>query len=114
MEFYPVRWVFGFPELAWSLRQWARRRGSRAWVRVTGVVEGYELLLARQNGWFVILYSYLFNGTNYSGEHRKWLLFSFSSEEAQTGKVMKRFPRGAEITVRVDPEKPNRSVVDQQ
>jgi hypothetical protein len=32
----------------------------------------------------------------------------------QTGTVMKRFPRGAEITVRVDPEKPNRSVVDQQ
>jgi hypothetical protein len=74
--------------------------------------EGYELLLARQNGWFVILYSYEFNGTQYSGEFRKWLLFSFSSEEAETEKVMKRYPRGSAISLRVDPHNPNRSVAD--
>lgn len=112
MERYPVRWVFGFSELLWPLRQWARKRGSRAWVRVSGVVEDYELLLARGNGWFVILYSYAFKGTEYSGEFRKWLLFSFSSEDAQTGKMMKQFPRGAAIPLRIDPQKPSRSVVD--
>lgn len=68
--------------------------------------------MARQNGWFVVLYSYRFKGTDYSGEHRKWLLFSFSSENAQTGKVMEQYPRGAVIPLRVDPQKPSRSVVD--
>ena len=29
--------------------------------------------------------------------------FTFLSQEAQTGKVMNRFPRGAKIVVRVDP-----------
>ena len=112
MELYPVRSVFGFPELAWSLRQWARKRGSRAWVRVSGVVEGYELLLAGQNGWFVILYSYGFNGQEYSGEYRRWLLFSLSSREVQTEKVIRQFPRGKCIPLRVDPQQPSSSVVD--
>src|SRR5205823_378727 len=114
MELYPTRWVFGFPQFAWSLRQWARRQRSTAWVPVRGVVDDYELLLARQNGWFLILYSYEIDGTQYSGEYRKWLLFSFSSQEAQTEKVMKRFPRGAAIRLRVDPKNPARSIVDSQ
>jgi len=112
MELYPIRSVFGFPEMAWSLRQWARRQGARHWVPISGIVEGYELLLARQNGWFVILYSYEFNGSVYSGDYRKWLLFSFSSEEVQTGKLIRRFPRGASILIRVDPKNPNCSVAE--
>ncbi len=112
MELYPVRWVYGFPELMWSLRQWVRQHASRGWVRVSGVVEGYEFLMARENGWFVILYSYGLDGTEYSGEYRKWVLFSFSSEEAKAEKMMKQFPRGTAIPLRVDPQKPSRSILD--
>jgi hypothetical protein len=112
MELYPVRSTFGFPDLFWSVRQWAKKRRSGSWERVAGTVEGYELLLARENGWFVIFYSYTYGSTQYSGESRRWLLFSFSSQETQTGKVMKRFPRGATIAVRVDPQDPAQSVVE--
>jgi hypothetical protein len=92
------------------LRQWIRRRRSDGWVRVRATVEGYELLLARENGWFIVFYSYDFEGRRYSGELRQWLLFSFSSQEAQTDKVIQRFPRGAMVEVRVNPEDPNQSV----
>jgi hypothetical protein len=79
---------------------------------VLGTVEGYELLMARQNGWFVVFYSYEFNGGSFSGEWRKWLLFSFSSVESQTGKVTARLPIRARIGLRVDPNTPNRSIAE--
>ena len=76
-----------------------------------GTIEGYELLMARQNGWFVIFYSYGFDGAQYSGEWRKWLLFSLSSVESRTGTVRGRFPVGSKVNVRVDPKNPSRSIV---
>jgi hypothetical protein len=79
---------------------------------VIGTVEGYEFLMARQNGWFVVFYSYEFDGGSFSGERRTWLLFSFSSVETQTGKVTARLPVGTRIGLRVDPNNPNRSLAE--
>jgi hypothetical protein len=79
---------------------------------VIGTVEGYEFLMARQNGWFVVFYSYEFDGGSFSGEWRTWLLFSFSSVETQTGKVTARLPVGTRIGLRVDPNNPNRSLAE--
>ena len=112
MELFPVRNALGYGELFWSLRQWLTRRRSSQWPQVLGTVEGYELLMARQNGWVVVFYSYEFNGGSFSGEWRKWLLFSFSSVESQTGKVTARLPIRARIGLRVDPNTPNRSIAE--
>lgn len=72
----------------------------------------YELLLARQNSWFVVYYSYDSGGKQLSGQWRKWLLFWFSSQEEQIVKMVNRFPRGTAIAIRVDPENPNGSVAE--
>jgi hypothetical protein len=108
----PTRNALGYGELFWSLKQWFRRRRSRQWGLTLGTVEGYELLMASRNGWLVIFNSYQFEGKSFSGERRKWLLFSFSSVEAQTRKTTARFPIGAKVGVRVDPNNPNRSVAE--
>jgi len=75
-------------------------------------VEGYELLMASQNGWIVVFYSYQFEGRSFSGEWRKWHLSTFSSIESQTEKVKARFPIGAKVTVRIDPNNPTRSIAE--
>ena len=112
MEEFPVRNALGYGELLWSLRQWVARRRATQWPIVLGTVEGFELLMARQNGWFVIFYSYGFDGARYSGEERKWLLFSLSSVESRTSKVTARFPIGSKVNVRVDPKEPSRSIAE--
>jgi Protein of unknown function (DUF3592) len=112
MELFPVRNALGYGELFWSFRQWLTRRRSSHWPHVLGTVEGYELLMARDNGWFVVLYSYEFDGRSFSGEWRKWLLFSFSSVESQTGKVTARLPVGTRLGLRVDPHAPNQSIAE--
>jgi hypothetical protein len=68
--------------------------------------------MANRNGWLVVFYSYEFEGKSFSGEWRKWLLFGFSSVEAQTEKVTARFPIGAKVRLRVDPNNPNRSIAE--
>jgi len=73
-------------------------------------MEGYEFLSARQNGWFVVFYSYDFDGRCFSGEWRIWLTFGFSSIEEETAKVIARLPVGTRIDLRVDPKNPSRSV----
>ena len=108
----PIRNALGYGELFWSLRHWFNRRRSRQWGVTLGTVEGYELLMANRNGWLVVFYSYQFEGKSFSGEWRKWLLFSFSLVEAQTEKVTTRFPIGAKISVRVDPNSPSRSIAE--
>ena len=110
MESIPIRNALGYGELFWSLRQWLARRRSFHWAQALGTVEGYELLMASQNGWFVVFYSYEFDGREFSGEWRKWLLFSFSSIESETGKITSRLPVGARIELRVDPKAPSRSI----
>jgi hypothetical protein len=107
-----IRNALGYGELFWSIRHWFNRHRSRQWPLTLGTVEGYELLMANRNGWLVIFYSYQFEGRSYSGECRKWLLFSFSSVESQTGKVTARFPVGAKVTVRVNPNSPSRSITE--
>ena len=110
MEPFPVRNVLGYGELFWSFRQCMTRRRSSQWSQVLGTVEGYELLMASRNGWFVVFYSYELDGKRFSGEWRKWLLFSFSSVDSQTGKVTTRLPIGARVELRVDPNDPSRSI----
>jgi uncharacterized protein DUF3592 len=112
MESIPIRNALGYGELFWSLRQWLTRRRSSQWSQVLGTVEGYELLMASQNGWLVVFYSYELDGRRFSGEWRKWLLFSFSSVESQTGRVTARLPVGARIGLRVDPSDPSRSIAE--
>jgi hypothetical protein len=77
---------------------------------VVGIVEGYELLEARDNGWLVVFYSYSVAGTGHSGEFRKWLLFSRFSRDKQTGKVTDEYPRGAKVSIRFNPKEPSESV----
>jgi hypothetical protein len=108
----PIRNALGYGELFWSIRHWFNRHRSSQWALTLGTVEGYELLMARQNGWLVVFYSYQFEGKSFSGEWRKWLLFSFSSVESQTGKVTARFPIGSKVAVRVDRNSPSRSIAE--
>jgi hypothetical protein len=108
----PIRNAFGYAELFWSFRHWFNRLRSRQWPLALGTVEGYELLMASRNGWLVVFYSYQFEDSSFSGEWRKWLLFSFSSVESQTGKVVARFPVGAKVTVRVNPNCASRSIAE--
>ena len=110
MELYTVRSVFGYSEILWSLRQIVRRRCSGTWSPVRATVEGYEFLAAGQNGWLVIFYSYEFAGERYSGEVRTWLMVRYPGQEESVCDVIRRFPRGAQIDVRVDPRRPARSV----
>jgi hypothetical protein len=109
MEAFPIRNVLGYGELFWSLRQWLTKRRSLDWQQVLGTVEGYELLTPSRNGWFVVFYSYELEGKQFSGEWRTWLLFSFSSMESKTGKVIARLPVGSKIELRVDPDDPTQS-----
>src|ERR1700751_1473508 len=119
MVWSPLAWncirydlSLGFPEIFWTLRQWAKRKRAAGWPRATGTVEGYELLAARNNGWFVIFYSYAFGGQEYAGEIRVWVLFSTRSHDIPTRKIISRFPRGGRITVRVNPQKPSDSIAE--
>jgi hypothetical protein len=112
MELYPVRSVFGFPEIFWMLRQWVKRSRAAGWTRITASVEGYELLEARGNGWFVIFYSYAFDEHEYAGEYRIWILFSARSHDIPTRKIIHRFPHGGRISVRVNPQNPRDSIAD--
>ena len=109
---FPVRSVLGYGELFWSLRQCLIRRRSSQWPKCFGTVEGYELLMASQNGWLVVFYSYELDGRQFAGEWRKWLLFSFSSVESQTAKIAARLPVGARVGLRVDPNDPSRSIAE--
>jgi len=113
MELFPVRDVLGFPEILWSIRQWYKKRKSSRWARVAGIVEGHELLLANNNGWLAVFYSYDYQGQCFSGELRKWLCFvDHNSYEARTAEVTARIPRGMKIGVRVDAEQPASSMAE--
>jgi hypothetical protein len=106
----PIRSVLGYVELLWSFRQWLTRRKSYQWAQALGTVEGYEFLSASKNGWLVVYYSYAFGGQSFSGEWRTWLLFSFSSIEKETEKIIARLPVGARIEIRVNPDNPSKSI----
>jgi hypothetical protein len=106
----PVRSVFGYGELLWSVRQWLTKRKSSHWSQALGTVEGYEFLSASKNGWLVVYYSYAFGGQSFSGEWRTWLLFSFSSIETETEKMTAHLPVGARIEIRINPNNPNTSI----
>jgi Protein of unknown function (DUF3592) len=114
MELFPVRNVLGYGGLFTALRLRWRWLRSGNWISVTGVVESYELLMARRAGWFVVFYSYAFEGTQFAGEWRKllWFWFPFSSLESEAAAVTARLPRGARIEVRVDPEHPDTSIAE--
>lgn len=112
MELYPERSILGYEAIAWSLRHWIRRRKSAQWFRTKGIVEGYEFLAARDNGWFVVFYSYGFASQQLSGEWRKWLLFTSWIQDKSTRKIIDRLPIGTKINVRVNPSNPNESVAE--
>jgi hypothetical protein len=68
--------------------------------------------MANRNGWLVVFAVSTLTGKSFSGEWRKWFLFSFSSVEAQTDEVTARFSIGAKARVRVEPNNPNRSIAE--
>ena len=106
----PIRSVAGYGPLLWSFRQWFRKQRSFQWAQALGTIERYEFLSASRNGWLVVYYSYAVDGQSFSGELRRWLLFSFSSIEAATEKITTRLPIGAKIDLRVNPNHPSMSI----
>ena len=111
MESFPVRDVLGYGEVLWAFSQARRKRRSRGWASVAGVVEAHEFLRAKGNGWFVVLYSYSFDGTHFAGEWRKWYLF-FETEESLLSRLTSQLPLGANVRVRVNPDHPEISVAE--
>ena len=111
MELVPVQNSFGYAEAMWSLRNLVRKYQSRNWKSVFATVQGYELLLAANNGWLVVFYSYEVEGGYHSGEFRIWSLFSSMRWQEQIAKYTERYPIGAELIVRVDPNNADSSVV---
>jgi hypothetical protein len=118
MELYPIRNLFGFSDLGWYLARRVRKLRSRNWISAEAIVEGYELLASRDNGWLVVFYSYEYDGNQFSGEFRKWLLswnwllVNASSLEEKADKVISRFPRGSTVRVRIDARSPAHSVTE--
>ncbi len=110
MELYPARSVLGYAELAWVCRQWLMKRRSGRWLSGTGIIEGYELLEAGGNGWFVILYSYKVGEDTFAGQFRIWILFTGLTREEKADKLIRRFPRGSSIQLRVNPQSASQSV----
>jgi len=111
MELVPVRNTFGFAEVFWSLRNFVRKYRGRDWRSISATVQSYEFLLSGNNGWLVVFYSYQVEGEYHSGEFRKWSCFSSAQYQEQIAKYTRRYPIGAELIVRVDPNDADNSVV---
>jgi hypothetical protein len=113
---FPARQVFGIAELLWMIRCWRWKQHAREWEVVDGKVVGREFLRFSSNGgWFSLFYTYNFSGQIHSGELRKSMMSRKTSKaetDPDTVEFSKRFPDKLPIRVRVDPEKPSRSVVD--
>ena len=69
-------------------------------------------MAARDNGWFVVFYSYGFASQQLSGEWRKWLLFTSWVLDKSAQKIIDRLPIGTKIGVRVNPRNPSESVAE--
>jgi hypothetical protein len=108
MDIYPTRNVSGWGENAWSIRQWFRRARSGNWSPLTGIVESYELLLAGHHAWFVVFYSYEFQGNRYAGELRKYL--GVLDNDSAAARIISHLPRNSHLNLKVDPDHPNISV----
>lgn len=113
---FSTRQVFGIEQLLWTFRTWLWRRRARKWQVVPGSIAGREFLrLATNAGWLSLSYTYTFDRQVFSGELRKWIVSRKTSKaesDPDTIEFSRRFPVGSQIRVRVDPQQPARSVVD--
>jgi hypothetical protein len=116
MTEFPVRQVIGLRELLWTLRYRRWKRHSQHWKIIPGRIEGREFLRWAPNaGWFAVVYSYKFDESMFGGELRKWIISKktdAAESDPSTIDFSRLFPPSAQISVKVDPEHPNRSVVD--
>ncbi len=110
MELFSPKAVSGYAELGWSARHWFRKRRSRSWRSLEGMIEGHEVLTTGGNGWLVVFYSYKVGEQIFSGEFRRWFPFDRMLWEQKVDEMIRRFPRGASLEVRVNPTDSTESV----
>lgn len=99
--------VFGF------LMRSARRRRAQSWTLVQGHIETHDIRplsdFQRTSAMVVALgYSYRYQGELYSGLHS--LGGASSMEDGDT--MCQQFPIGMEVSIRVNPDKPDESILD--
>ena len=111
MENCPVTDTFGYAEMLWTVRDLFRRALSKRWKHQIGTIEGYEFLAAKNNGWFVVYYSYGYQGQRFGGSFRRWHLINTSDGDAIATKAQRLFPHGSSIAIRVSPKAPEVSIV---
>jgi hypothetical protein len=88
-----------------SIRNAWRRHASRSWPAVIGRVNAYSMEKPGYGGDYIDLkYRYKFEGERYTGTHREPFIMGFDKG------YLVRFIADAEITVRVDPADPSKSV----
>jgi hypothetical protein len=113
----PVRQVYGLMELVWTIRNWWWQRNSPRWQSISATVRALEFLRFSTNaGWLSVSYTFTVADQLFSGELRKWIISKKTSKaesDPDTIDFSKRFRVDSQILVRVDPDQPVRSVVDQ-
>jgi hypothetical protein len=104
-----------------QIAQWLRTRRAQGWPTVTGYIEKahvkagsrtavtFEIPDLFRNLQYTIEvgYGYEYQGEFYSGYYHWGITLS----EDKTYEIVKRFPPGASVLVRVNPEKPEQSVL---
>ena len=108
--------VLGFLLLAPLVRRFWRsdsRNRAQSWMLVQGHIETHDVQahtgLGRTAPFDVAVgYSYQYQGEFYSGSY--WLGEARSMEEGDT--LCQLFPIGMEVTVRVNADRPNKSMLD--
>ena len=80
---------------------------SKNWQTICGTVAGTSQLKGFLGGYRAeVVYTYSFGGAHYGGSDRVSFLFKSSAEE-----YLGRFLRGKELAIRVQPDKPDVSMV---
>ncbi len=94
------------------MKRWLRRKRAANWMLVQGHIETHDAqphTTSRGHSYFDVAvgYSYEFQGEFYSGLHE--LGSAGSMEDADT--KCQKFPIGMPVTVRVNPERPDESLL---
>jgi len=83
---------------------------------VTAKIETHEFLrFATNAGWLSTWYSYTFRGGFFSGEFRKYIVAKKTSKaesDPETIALLRRFSVGSQIQIRIDPDRPAKSIVE--
>jgi hypothetical protein len=102
--------LIAFPFAIWNAwRTIQRAKESVAWPGATGTItaSGTKKVMFRSQP--RIAYSYVVNGTSYTGER---ISFAAGVPPKETETVLARYPVGKEVTVHFAPEKPSEAVLE--